>query len=203
MLNHACCGMVCTDIAKESYDSVNGILGGFDSAELEGVFETVFNDCSMIPDEGMGYTLLVNMIFGDIRLDLYRRRDRLKSVIGSELALFSNEQRIVLEKLYGLTDGVRRSYEATALEMHMPLPMVEWYESAAYEKLRHSAEVLRLSELFCEEDNDTAELDAFNGDVKLAELNARIENGELTEEERAFFDLLNDPLPDDLNDMFE
>ena len=137
VLNQACGEMVCADLSKDSFDEKTVTLGGFNEDDINCIFEMLFKDCSVMPEERIGYTLLVNMIFGDIRLDLYRNYDRIKPAVDAALATLSKTEREVLEKLCGLTGGVRRTHAAAALEMHIPLPMIQEYEGSALRKLRH------------------------------------------------------------------
>ena len=206
VLNRACEDMTDVDISKDSFDEKTLTLGDFNEDDINRIFEMLFKDCSMMPEGRVGYTLLVNMIFGDIRLDLYRRYDTLKPAVDTALETLSKTEREVLEKRFGLTDGVRRSYETTALEMHTPAPMIMDYEAIALRKLRHPGREAMLEKLLYElHDNpgEMTETDAFIADAKLADFRARAEKGELTQEEQATLDLLTAPLPDDLKELFE
>ena len=137
VLNRACEEMICVDISKDRFDPETVTLGGFNEDDIDRIFEMLFKDCSVMPEERIGCTLLVNMIYGDIRLDLYRRYEKIKPTVDAALASLSKTERTVLEKLYGLTDGVRKTHAAAALELHIPLPMIMMYESIALRKLRH------------------------------------------------------------------
>lgn len=204
VLNCACEEMTYVDISKDRFDEKTVTLGEFNEDDINRIFDMLMTNCSVMPEERMGYTLLLNMVFGDIRVDLYRRYDELKPAVDAALGTLTYTERTVLEKLYGLTDGVRRSHEMTALEMSVPKPVIEWYEYVTMRKLRHPNRASKLKKAFDEpEDNDgMTELGAFNTDVRLAEFRARRENGELTEEEQATLDLLTAPLPDDLKELF-
>lgn len=205
-LNRACEEMTEVDISKDRFDAKTVTLGDFDEADIDRIFDILESDCSVMPEERIGYTMLTNKIFTDIRIDLYSRYDTLKPAVDALLETLSKTEREVIEKLYGLTDGVRRSYESTALEMHTPTPMIMDYEALALRKLRHPSRKARLEKLLYEpQDNsgEMTELDAFNADVKLADFRARAENGELTQEEQATLDLLTAPLPDELKELFE
>ena len=206
VLNRACEDMTDVDISKDSFEEKTLTLGDFNEDDIDRIFEMLFKDCSMMPEERVGYTMLVNMVFGDIRLDLYRRYDTLKPAVDTALETLSTTEREVLEKRFGLTDGVRRSYETTALEMHTPAPMIMDYEAIALRKLRHPGREAMLEKLLYElHDNpgEMTETDAFIADAKLADFRARAEKGELTQEEQATLDLLTAPLPDDLKELFE
>lgn len=150
VLNCACTDMAYVDLSKDRFDTETRTLGEFNEADIERIFEIVSKDCSVIPDEGMGYTLLVNSIFRDIRIDMYKSFDRIKPTVDAVLGTLADTERRVLEKLYGLTDGVRRSYETTALEMHIPKPAIEWFDASATQRLRHPNRVLKLKNIFCE-----------------------------------------------------
>lgn len=205
-LNRACEDMTDVDISKDRFDAKTVTLGDFDEADIDRIFNILESDCSVMPEERIGYTLLTNKIFTDIRIDLYSRYDTLKPAVDALLETLSKTEREVLKKLYGLTDGVRRSYESTALEMHTPTPMIMDYEALALRKLRHPSRKARLEKLLYEpQDNscEMTELDAFNADVKLADFRARAEKGELTQEEQATLNLLTAPLPDELKELFE
>lgn len=205
-LNRACEEMTEVDISKDRFDAKTVTIGDFDEADIDRIFDILESDCSVMPEERIGYTLLTNKIFTDIRIDLYSRYDTLKPAVDALLETLSKTEREVLEKRFGLTDGVRRSYESTALEMHTPTPMIMDYEALALRKLRHPSRKARLEKLLYEpQDNsgEMTELDAFNADVKLADFRARAENGELTQEEQATLDLLTSPLPDELKELFE
>ncbi|MBR6101456.1 MAG: hypothetical protein IKP95_03435 [Ruminococcus sp.] len=162
VLNRACEEMVCVDISEDSFDEKAVTLGEFDEDDINRIFEMLMGDCSIMPEERIGYVLLVNMIFGDIRLDLYRRYEAIKPAVDGALATLSSTERQVLEKLYGLTDGVRRTHEMTALELHIPLPMVREHEGKALRKLRHPNRAQKIE----------AVLDCQDDDSSLAELKA-------------------------------
>ena len=121
------------------------------------------------------------------------------------LETLSKAERTVLELLYGLTDGFRRTYEIAAFETHIPISMIKGYEASALDKLRRPSSISKLKQLFCEHMNDigTTKLDSFNIAAALADLNASIDAGEFTEEEQATLDLLASNLPDEFKDLFE
>ena len=148
VLNRACEEMVCADISNDSFDEKAVTLGRFDEDDIDRIFEMLTGNCSVMPEERVGYTLLVNMIFGDIRLDLYRRFEEIKPAVDAALATLSKTEREVLEKLCGLTDGVRKTHAAVALELHIPLPMIIKYEGLALRKLRHPGRSKKIKALF-------------------------------------------------------
>lgn len=148
VLNRACEEIFFLDLSKDSFDEKAVTLGEFNEDDIDRVSEMLLNDCSVMPEERIGYTMLVNAVLADIRLDLYRRYRRIKPAVDAALATVSESERKVLQMLYGLTDGVRRSHEAAALEMHIPLPMIKVYESLALRKLRHPARLKKIEAVF-------------------------------------------------------
>lgn len=184
-LTKACEKIVCADITKDRFDSKTQMLGEFDKSDVRRVFELINSDCTVMPDEIMGCTLLVNEIFGMQRLDIYRRGNTLRHAVDAALETLSQREKEILQRLYGLNDGVRKAYDTTALEMRLPVPVVIYCEAAAMCKLRYPARQAMLERLIYEPrtDGKMTELDAFNADLRLAQYMARVENDELTEEE--------------------
>ena len=138
--------MSCLDITKDTFDSETQSMGEYSSEDLKCVFELIRNDRTILPDEKMGCVLLVSKIFSSHRLDLYRRSDLLVTA-DAVLQTLTKCERTVIEKLYGLKDGARNSIDQTALELNMPTPMAEYYETVALRKLRHPSRSEKLEKL--------------------------------------------------------
>lgn len=136
-LTRACEELTCVDIAKDRYDSETHMLGEFNENDISCVFELIRNDCTVMPCVEMAYTLFVNEVLGMRRLDIFRNAKEIKPTVDELLETLSKNERKVLKSLYGLSDGVRRTYGQTALETYIPLPMIRDYENRAIRKLFH------------------------------------------------------------------
>lgn len=206
-LAHACDEFVCIDISKDRYNCRTHMFGGFNEYDISRVFEIIENDCTVMPSENMGYMLLVNKILCMQRLDIYRCIETLRPAIDAVLGTLTMLERDVLIKLYGLDGGVRISYDHTAIKTGTAVTMVKYYEADALEKMQNMTRQVMVNAMGCDEETDsgdTAEMEAFKADVEMAKYMARVEKGELTEEElenrKAMLDFINSPcdLPDDL-----
>ena len=113
------------------------MLGEFNENDISCVFELIRNDCTVMPCVEMAYTLFVNEVLGMRRLDIFRNAKEIKPTVDELLETLSKNERKVLKSLYGLSDGVRRTYGQTALETYIPLPMIRDYENRAIRKLFH------------------------------------------------------------------
>ena len=149
-LTRACEELTCVDIAKDRYDSETHMLGEFNENDISRVFELIRNDCTVMPNVEMAYTLFANKVFGMRRLDIFCKAKEIKTTVDELLETLSKTERKVLESLYGLNDGVRRTYGQTALETYIPLPMIRDYENRAIRKLRHPVRSRKLKYVFSE-----------------------------------------------------
>ena len=137
-LTRACEELTGVDITNDSYNSETHTLGEFREDDIRRVVELIESDCTVIPDVEMGYTLLVNKILEESRIDIYRRAKTFKPIVDELLAALTNPERDVLKKVYGLTDGERKTYGQTAVETNIQVPIVKSYEEDAIWKLRQT-----------------------------------------------------------------
>ena len=160
-LAYACSEMSSVSIMEDEYDPESGCLGAFDESNLKAVIVMLKNDCSLLPEQYIGYTLLMNTIFGENRLDICRSFNSVKPVVDEVLETLKTEERSVIEKRFGLKDGVRRAYDQIALEEHSFPSVVRSEEGLAMRKLRHPTRSNRLKKFFIDKQSKNAGTDSF------------------------------------------
>ena len=150
-LTKACEDIVCLDLINDTFDSKTQSMGEFSPDDIKSVLKLICDDCTIMPDAEMGRTLLINMIYSTRRLDLYRQSKILGRVVDILLGTLEKHERKIIEELYGLNDGVRKSAERVAAEMCLPTDAVKYYKAAAICKLRHPSRTRMLEkQLTCE-----------------------------------------------------
>ena len=136
-LAFACTEMAEVDLCKDEYDAETDCLGAFARKDTDRIYEMLENDRSILPEVSVGAAMLINSIFLKKRLDLCRRYESFRDVLEEVLGTLTPRERTVLEKSYGLKDGVRRTPEEIALELNTFTPIITAVMATAFRRLRH------------------------------------------------------------------
>lgn len=147
-LTEACSEIECVDLMTDSYDHETGSLGSLDKNDIciiQGILDT---ECYLLPRSDIGYTLLLNHIFGEARLDIVRYYDELKPAIDKALDTLFESEKNILEKLYDLSDGKRRSIYELARDTQSIPCSIKFTQAKAMRKLRHPARSRVLKSFF-------------------------------------------------------
>ena len=137
VLAFCCTESSVVDLMNDRYDPEKETIGDFDRKDMYLVFDELCRSYSLPKEPCIGYTLLVNKIFTKVRLEICRRFESYKDDVDNLLATLTKTERKILDKKFGLTDGIRKSYDEIAIETDHYPEIIKFLEAKALRKLRH------------------------------------------------------------------
>lgn len=132
-----CEDMDYADILTDDYDYEEGRIGCFSHSDLCEILDMLEIDRALMPEEWVGFTMLMCAVFGSNALFMGRFYDKLKPLLDELLGTLTSNEREILKARFGLEGGVRKRADEIALEKKRRTFEIDFYERNALRKLKH------------------------------------------------------------------